>query len=198
MANTPEEVSASPATVQEDALAQGKADSSSPRGSEKKVRFSEELIKGRHSSTGSQESGSSESRGPSSLKTSSPKKNKHQAQETPPQQQIESAKEDSCGLQDQGGGDSAPDTQQQDCETECTEKDSAPPTAPTSPPAEKACTSLQENLDQPVEVAKCNISNTNTEELIDSGLSVLSLESGETHPAHSTSSDKAREHGKIV
>lgn len=29
-----------------------------------------------------------------------------------------------------------------------------------------------------------------TEELIDSGLSVLSLESGETHPAHSTSSDK--------
>lgn len=28
------------------------------------------------------------------------------------------------------------------------------------------------------------------EELIDSGLSVLSIESGETHPTHSTSSDK--------
>ncbi|XP_029983325.1 coiled-coil domain-containing protein 9B isoform X2 [Sphaeramia orbicularis] len=188
--NTPEEVSVSPATLQEDTPTQGKADSSSQRGSEKKVRFSEELIKGRHSSTGSQESGSSEARGPSSLKTSSPKKNKHQVQGTQQQQQLESAKEDGCGLQNQGGGHSAPITQQQDCETECTKKDSSPPTALSSPPAEKACASLQENLDQPVEVAKCNISNTNTEELIDSGLSVLSLESGETHPAHSTSSDK--------
>ncbi|XP_041810151.1 coiled-coil domain-containing protein 9B [Chelmon rostratus] len=171
------------------------SEASSPRGSEKKVRFSEELVQGAHTrqATGSQDSASSESRSLSSLKASSPKKKQG------PQQPLESATQDDGGPQDQGGGPSAhPVAQQQASETECTRKDSNPPTAPSSPSPEKACASLQESSVQPVELAKCSISNTNTEELIDSGLSVLSLESGETHPTHSTSSDKAREHGKIV
>ncbi|XP_059208888.1 coiled-coil domain-containing protein 9B [Centropristis striata] len=149
------------------------AEASSPRGSEKKVHFSEELIQGAHTklTTGSQDS---ESR--SSFKASSPKKSQHKAYGP-----LESAMQEDVSPQDQGDGPSAPPV-------ECTKKDTA----------EKACASLQESSVQPVELAKCNINNTNTEELIDSGLSVLSLESGETHPTHSTSSDKAREHGKIV
>ncbi|GLD62541.1 uncharacterized protein AKAME5_001424800 [Lates japonicus] len=194
--NASEEASGSTAPV---SAALEQAEASSPRSLEKKVRFSEELIHGAHTrqTTGSQDSATSETRSQSSLKASSPKKNKHEEQG--PQQPLKSAKQDDGSPQDEGGGPSAPPVaQQQASETECTKKDSNPPTAPTSPPAEKACASLQEGSVQPVELAKCNISNTNTEELIDSGLSVLSLESGETHPTHSTSSDKAREHGKIV
>ncbi|XP_023140519.2 coiled-coil domain-containing protein 9B isoform X2 [Amphiprion ocellaris] len=193
----PEEASGvSAASSREDTPTQGKSEASSPRGSEKKVRFSEELIQGAHArqTAGSQDS---ESRSPSSLKAYSPKKIKHEEQE--PRQPLESAKQDGGSPQDKGGGPFAPPVAlQQASETECTNKDSNPPTAPSSPPAEKACASLHESSVQPVELTKCNISNTNTEELIDSGLSVLSLELGETHPTHSTSSDKAREHGKIV
>nr|XP_033497795.1 coiled-coil domain-containing protein 9B isoform X4 [Epinephelus lanceolatus] len=185
---TSEEVSGSTDSPREDTPTQGKAEASSPRGSEKKVRFSEELIQGAHT-TGSQDSASSESKSASSLKASSPKKPQQKAQEL--QQPLESAKQDDASPQDQGGGPSAPPVApQQAPETECTKQDSTLPQTPSSPSTEKACTSLQESSVQPLELAKCNISNTNTEELIDSGLSVLSLESGETHPTHSTSSDK--------
>ncbi|XP_039993621.1 coiled-coil domain-containing protein 9B isoform X2 [Xiphias gladius] len=202
--STCEEVSGSTApvsaaTLREDTSTQGQAEASSPHNLEKKVRFSEEHIQGAHmrQTTGSRDSASSESGSQSSAKASSPKKNKHEVQG--PQQPLESAKQDDGSPQDQGGSPSAPPVaQQQASENECTEKDSNPPTAPKSPPAEKACASLQEGSVQHIELAKCNISNTDTDERIDSGLSVLSLESGETHPTHSTSSDKAREHGKIV
>ncbi|KAM7403937.1 hypothetical protein PAMA_004379 [Pampus argenteus] len=185
--------SVSAASVRVDTPTQGKTDAPSPRGSEKKVRFSEELIQGAYTSqtTSSQVSVSTES-SPRSLPS------KIKCEEQSPQQPIESAKEGCGSPQDQGSGPSATVAEHQASETECTKTDSSLPTAPSSPPADKACASLQENSVQAVELAKCNISNTNTEELIDSGLSVLSLESGETHPAHSTSSDKAREHGKIV
>ncbi|XP_054470552.1 coiled-coil domain-containing protein 9B [Anoplopoma fimbria] len=188
-----EEVSGSTAPTQ------GQAEASSPRGSDKKVRFSEALIQEGHTkqATGSQDSACSESRSVSSLKASSPKKSQHKVRG--PQQPLESAKQDDVSPQDQGGGPSAPPVAQQHAsETECTEKDSTLPSTPSSPSAEKASASLQQSSVQSVELAKCNISNTNTEELIDSGLSVLSLASEETHPTHSTSSDKAREHGKIV
>ncbi|XP_029316087.1 coiled-coil domain-containing protein 9B isoform X2 [Cottoperca gobio] len=183
------------ATRREDGPQGDMAETSSPQGSEKKVRFSRELIQGAHSNqpTGSQDAASSESRSAETLKASSPKKQQNQVQV--PKQPLESAKQD----EDQEGCPSAPPVVQlQASETECSNKDSTPSTAPSSPSTEKACASRQETSVQPVELAKCNISNTNTEELIDSGLSVLSLESGETHPTHSTSSDKAREHGKIV
>ncbi|XP_033981267.1 coiled-coil domain-containing protein 9B isoform X4 [Trematomus bernacchii] len=192
---TSEEVSGSTTTVTEDTPPDDMADTSSPQGLEKKVRFSKELIQGSHTNqtTGSQDSACSESRGASSLKDSSPKKQQHQVQG--PQRPLESAKQDV----DQEGVSSAPPiAQQQASEIKCGEKDSGPSTAPSSISAEKDSASRQEISVQSIELAKCNISNTNTEELIDSGLSVLSLESGETHPTHSTSSDKAREHGKIV
>ncbi|KAM6916878.1 coiled-coil domain-containing protein 9B isoform 1-T1 [Lycodopsis pacificus] len=187
--STSEEVSGSTA-----APTQGKAEASSPQGSEKKVRFSEALIQAAHTkqTTGSQDAACSRS-----LKASSPKKTQHKVQG--PQQPLESAKQEDVSPQDQGGGPPAPPVpQQQASETECIKEDSTLPTAPSAPSAENASASLQPSSVQPVELAKCNISNTNTEEMIDSGLSVLSLESGETHPTHSTSSDKARERGKIV
>ncbi|XP_029349674.1 coiled-coil domain-containing protein 9B isoform X2 [Echeneis naucrates] len=188
-------VPVSAATLREDVSTHEWVEASSPRSLEKKVRFSEELIQGAH--MGCYNSANSELRSQSSIKVSSPKKSKHETQG--PHQTLEIANQDEGSLQDQGGGLSAPPVaQKQAPETECTKKDSNPPTAGDSPPAEKACASLQEASVQPVELAKCNISNTSAEELIDSGLSVLSLESGETHPTHSTSSDKAREHGKIV
>lgn len=150
LGKVPEEASESAAAVsaailREDTPSQGKAEASSPRGLEKKVRFSEELIQGAHArqTTDSQES---ESRSLSSLKTSSPKKNKHDVQ------LLESAKQDDESLQDEGGGPAAPPlAQQQVSETECTIKDSSPPAAPSSPHHEV----------QPVELSKCNISNTN-------------------------------------
>ncbi|XP_034530284.1 coiled-coil domain-containing protein 9B isoform X2 [Notolabrus celidotus] len=181
--------------LRDDTPTQEKPEASSPRGSEKKVRFSEELIQGAHTrqASGSQDSVSLESRSASSLKASSPKKQKEKVHG--PQQTLESAKQDSLQHED---GCPTPVAKQKDPATECTKNYTTVPTDPSTLSPEKACASLQESCVQPVELAKCNISNTNTEELIDSGLSVLSLESGETHPTHSTSSDKAREHGKIV
>ncbi|XP_070984843.1 coiled-coil domain-containing protein 9B-like isoform X2 [Oncorhynchus clarkii lewisi] len=84
--------------------------------------------------------------------------------------------------------------------TECAESghDSVlTPVFPTSHSNVEDAAPPQENAVQPLEHAKSN-SNRKTEELIDSSLSVLRLESGETHPTHTTSTDKARENGKIV
>lgn len=160
----------------EDNITHEKADSSALRGSEKKVRFSDELIQ---ESGVSQEPAVSESRSPPSMKGSSPKKKKPQGHKTIV---------DGCVLQVDGGEPVlSPVTQQQ--ENDCLIKSVS--SLPLS-------SSHDDKASQPVEVGKCNTSSTNTEELIDSGLSVLNLESGEPHQSHSTSSDKAREHGKIV
>ncbi|XP_028995689.1 coiled-coil domain-containing protein 9B isoform X2 [Betta splendens] len=167
------------AALREDDPPPQKPEASSPRGSEKKVRFSEELILVAHQRRppGSQDSASSEPRNPSSIKASSPKKYKHDP-EKPQQREQGSAP-------DRGGGPSDPPVaEQQARDTGCTEEE---------PPAVNGSAS-----EQPVELVKCSISSSHAEELIDSGLSVLSLESGDTRPTHSTSSDKAREHGKIV
>ncbi|XP_047466936.1 coiled-coil domain-containing protein 9B isoform X2 [Mugil cephalus] len=195
----PEGESGSAAAETEDIPAQAKAETSSPRGSEKRVRFSEELIQGAHpvQTTGPQDT--QESRSHSSVKGSSPKKSQDETQRS--QQPLERAKQDDGSPQDKGGGPSAPlVTQQQDSDNECTKKDINPPTPPSSSPTEKASASQPESSVEepvePVELGKCNISNTNTEDLIDSGLSVLSLESGETHPTHSTSSDKVSVGGR--
>lgn len=162
------------AEVMEDSITHEKADSSDPRGSEKKVRFSDELIQ---KSGVSQEPAISESRSPTSMKGSSPKKKKPQGHK---------AIVDGCALKEEGGEPLlAPVNEQQ--ENNCLIKGVS--SLPPSPDAKAS---------QPVEVGKCNTSSTSTEELIDSGLSVLNLESGEPHQSHSTSSDKAREHGKIV
>ncbi|XP_037551303.1 coiled-coil domain-containing protein 9B [Nematolebias whitei] len=172
---------------------QKKAQASSPRGSEKKVRFSEELVQNAPAEQTSQESAGAESKG--SLKVSSPKKNKREVERP----QLPATKQDES--QGKGGSRPAlPVAQQQASETEHNEKERSPPTVPSSPPAEKASASLQ-----PVSKGSSNSTNTgnlffssSTEELIDSSLSVLRMESRETHQTLSTSNDKAREHGKIV
>ncbi|TNN87149.1 putative protein C15orf52 [Liparis tanakae] len=152
-----EEVSASTAPTQ------GKAEASSPRGSEKKVRFSEALVQEDHTkpTTGTQDSACSQSRSARSLKASSPKKNRDNV--LAPRQPLESAKQDDVRPQDQGGGPCAPPVaQQQATGTECTTKDSSLPIAPSPRSAEHACASPQQSSVQPGELAKCNTSNTNT------------------------------------
>lgn len=146
--STSEEVSGSAAPVsatslREESPAQGKTGPSFTQNSEKKVRFSEDLIQAAHTrrAMGSQDSASSESRRLRSLKVSSAASQQPLENDSP---------------QDQGGGPSAPPViQQQSSEIECTKKDS-------SPSPERACSSVQDRSAQPVELAKCNISNTNT------------------------------------
>lgn len=142
---------ASDASLRESSPTQGKTEASPPRSSEKKVRFSEELIQTAHTrqTTSSQDS--------VSLKASLP--NKKQG----PQQPDDSGKPDDSSPQDQGGGPSAPPVaQQQLSHIECTQKGTNPLAAPSSPSTERACISAQESSVQPVELAKCNISSTNT------------------------------------
>uniref|UniRef100_A0A1A8PCE0 Chromosome 15 open reading frame 52 n=1 Tax=Nothobranchius pienaari TaxID=704102 RepID=A0A1A8PCE0_9TELE len=167
--------------LREENVTQKKAESSPSRGVEKKVRFSEDLIQAAAAKQSSLDS--ADSKGP--FKASSPKKNQHGSKPS------ESAKQDYGSSQDKGGGRSAPPVVQKQ-ETEKIQANC------NAPPTNKPCACLHESLVQPVEVSKCNSSSPNTEELRDSSLSVLRMESGETHPTHSASSDKAREHGKIV
>ncbi|XP_027028673.1 coiled-coil domain-containing protein 9B isoform X1 [Tachysurus fulvidraco] len=61
----------------------------------------------------------------------------------------------------------------------------------------EARASTEQNLLHTMEPLKNNPSR-NSDELIDSSLSVLSLESGNSLPDHSTSTEKARENGKVV
>ncbi|XP_077411454.1 coiled-coil domain-containing protein 9B isoform X3 [Vanacampus margaritifer] len=152
---------------------QDKEDASSSRASEKKVRFSQELIRGAHTKqiAGSWDSDNSQSSPTGFLKASSQKKIRHKVL----QPHLGSAK------------DEASHWQQQASESECTKKDIGAPTAPCCPPAEKACACLPESFAQPVELTKCN---TNAEEATDSRVCVLSLESGESHPEHFSCSDK--------
>ncbi|XP_054894515.1 coiled-coil domain-containing protein 9B isoform X2 [Poeciliopsis prolifica] len=179
-------------SLKEDKVTQRKAATSSPRGQEKKVRFSEELIQ-KAPAKQATTSAALESKG--SLKASSPKHSEVQR----PQLACVSAEQDGSSSQDKGGGLlSPPVVQQQASKTESVKKVTSSPEVCSVTSDEKTSTSPHESPVQPVEVSKCNSSSTNTEELKDSTLSVLRIDSGESHPAHSTSNDKAREHGKVV
>ncbi|XP_068608487.1 coiled-coil domain-containing protein 9B [Brachionichthys hirsutus] len=136
----------SAANLREDSPPQEAAETSSPRSSDKKVRFSDELVRVAHArqNAGPQVSESSEARSPGGKKTSSPKKKQG------PQQPLESAKED------QGGPPPAP------LLSECTRTDSNVPTDPSSCSPDRACGALQERAVQPAELAKCDTSNKNT------------------------------------
>ncbi|KAM4723366.1 coiled-coil domain-containing protein 9B [Anableps anableps] len=180
-------------SLKEETVTQRKAATSSPRGQEKKVRFSEELIQRAPAkqTTTSSDSADPESKG--SLKASSPKYSELQR----PQLACVSAEQDDSSSQDKGGGLPAPSIAQQHAsKTEHVKKDTSSPEVSSSTPTGKTSTSPHESPVQPVEVSKCN--STNAEELIDSTLSVLRIDSGESLPAHPTSNDKAREHGKVV
>lgn len=121
-----------------------------PRGSERKVRFSEELVQNAPAEQPSQDSAGAESKG--SLKVSSPKKNKREVERP----QLPATKQDDS----QGKGGSLPAlpvVQQPASETEHTEKER---TVPSSPPAEKASASLQ-----PVSKGSSNSANTGTAQI---------------------------------
>ncbi|XP_038864980.1 coiled-coil domain-containing protein 9B [Salvelinus namaycush] len=201
------ETAQAPADPLEDETSrQGKAEASSPQATEKKVRFSEELIKGpgayEKPSTGAQNSGRSETKGTSALKVASPIKNGQKLEEQ--KQSPEGDQEDAGNALDWGDqqaaavqAQSSSDGQRQGQEgppfldaskTECAESGHdgvLSPVLPISHSDVKDPAPPQDNSVQPLEHAK-----SNTEELIDSSLSVLSLESGETHPTHTTSTDK--------
>lgn len=169
---------------------------SSPRSSEKKVRFSEKVLQPAHArhAAPSRDSADSESTCPSSSNAPSP--------------QIEALER---VLRDQEGCPLAPPVaEQQPSENECTEPDSSPSSGP--PSADRGPGSAPESSVRSAELSKCNINSTNAGETRltrvgssgtaalnkpmlpsfkeESGLSVLSLESAETHPAHPTSSEK--------
>ncbi|XP_036006376.1 coiled-coil domain-containing protein 9B isoform X5 [Fundulus heteroclitus] len=178
-------------SLKEDTITQSKAATSSPRGLEKKVRFSEELIQTAPAkqTTTPLHPASPESKG--TLKASPPKYSEMQRPRV-------SAEQDDSSSQDKGGGIPAPPVDQQTFKTHDIEKDTSSPAVPSPTPAEETNTSPHKSHVHPEEVTKCNSSSTHTDELMDSTLSVLRIESGESHPAHSTSNDKAREHGKVV
>ncbi|XP_057715178.1 coiled-coil domain-containing protein 9B isoform X2 [Corythoichthys intestinalis] len=165
--------SKSSSTLRADTSVQNKADASPHRTSEKKVRFSQELIQGAHTKqiTGSQDSASSsESSQTCFVKASLQKKNQHEV----PRQFLESAKEDEESH-----------WQQQASESECTKKDISAPTAACGPLAEKVCASPLDCSVQSVDLA-----NINTDEPNDPCVCVLSLESGESHPELFSCTDK--------
>uniref|UniRef100_A0A3B3I4V0 Coiled-coil domain containing 9B n=1 Tax=Oryzias latipes TaxID=8090 RepID=A0A3B3I4V0_ORYLA len=120
---------------------QAKPEVFSPRGSEKRVRFLEELIQKPpvKQKTMSQESGSSESRG--SANASSPKKSRPEGQRS----QL-------CVCQNNEAGPSSPPVP----------RHQSPDTKNESKPGEKAKAALHEGSIQPVERTALTISNTNT------------------------------------
>ncbi|KAM4541399.1 coiled-coil domain-containing protein 9B isoform 3-T3 [Fundulus diaphanus] len=178
-------------SLKEDTITQSKAVTLSPRGLEKRVRFSEELIQAAPAkqTTTPLHSASPESKG--TLKASPPKYSEMQRPRV-------SAEQDDSSAQDKGGGIPAPLVAQQPFKTQDIEKDTSSPAVSSPTPAEETNTSPHKSHVHPEEVTKCNSSSTHTDELIDSTLSVLRIDSGESRPAHSTSNDKAREHGKVV
>ncbi|XP_051501851.1 coiled-coil domain-containing protein 9B isoform X2 [Myxocyprinus asiaticus] len=82
--------------------------------------------------------------------------------------------------------------------TEVTESEASEASCPRSSSGNgNVCVSVELGQNQPVEHTK-NCSSRGNEDLIDSSLSVLSLESENPLPDHNTSTDMARQNGKVV
>lgn len=195
---------------------QEKTEASSPKGPEKKVRFSDDLIKGSHEThtVGDQNSACLETKGDSSFKNTSSStvsQKLEERQHAPIDTQGAGSTQDQVDIH---AGDAQPQSsstrpgQQLQApevstafKTECAESrqhDNVVTPSSSSHMEEKASGPQQENSVQLLEHTKSNSnSNRNTEELLDSSLSVLNMEE-ETCPALTTSTDKARENGKIV
>ncbi|KAJ3613877.1 hypothetical protein NHX12_020121 [Muraenolepis orangiensis] len=159
---------------------------SSPRGTEKRVRFSEELIKGTTCATATQASPPPALRPTREAREASSPSRRTQRESAVPQEDIRSPPPEP------NEGPEAVVRQPVSSPVEPGEKDHDPP------PAEHSIASRQESSERPTEHAKSNIGNRNTEELIDTGLSVLSLESRDACSTDATNTHKARENGKIV
>ncbi|XP_052009443.1 coiled-coil domain-containing protein 9B-like [Xyrauchen texanus] len=80
--------------------------------------------------------------------------------------------------------------------TEVTENEASEASCPRSRSG-NVCVSVEQGQNQPVEHTK-NCSSRGNEDLIDSSRSVLSLESENPLPDHNTSTDMARQNGKVV
>ncbi|XP_053365155.1 uncharacterized protein LOC128535307 [Clarias gariepinus] len=183
---------------------------------EKKVRFSEDLIQGAFEKISNTEKTEIKN---SSLKNMPQAKTVPGAQDT--QQELDHNQEGMKNNQEQKATDiltdSQPKTPGQFDSQETSVKELKPmpdsfvkeETKKESKSEESACdrvgsqnstdatASTEQNMFHMVEPQK-NITSRNTDELIDSSLSVLSLESADSSPVHSTSTEKARENGKIV
>ncbi|XP_072544996.1 coiled-coil domain-containing protein 9B [Salminus brasiliensis] len=190
-------------------------EASGTKNTEKKVRFSEDLIKGayeKNTSAGTAETKASSLKNTLQGKTAAEEEDTHQALEhnqdsiknTQGQEVIGKLPTDA--LSKSSGQEDVQDTSVKELPEspkgffkEGTE--SGPKEASdhgfSSQNVCDASDSIDQELLHPVEHMKSSTSRS-TEELIDSGLSVLSLESGEPLPDHNTSTDKARENGKIV
>ncbi|KAM8916003.1 coiled-coil domain-containing protein 9B isoform 2-T2 [Spinachia spinachia] len=178
--NSPTLAAASGEAMESTAAAQGDGRASSPPGAQRKVRFSKALVQGgnKEQTTGSQDR---ESRGVECFKAPSPKGQQHKVQR--PQPLLERPREEDVSPRDQGGGPPAPPVaRQRPSGSDGIEDDLSLPSAPRSPSAERARSSPERSSVQPA-------SNTNAGELMDPGLSALVLDSGETNPTRSSSSD---------
>ncbi|XP_010877233.3 coiled-coil domain-containing protein 9B isoform X2 [Esox lucius] len=163
-----------------------KAEGSSPRTTDKKVRFSE-LIKGpgtsEKPSTGAQNTACSETKGACVLKVASPSKNSYTAMELEeylPDHQVD----DSNVL---AAAHSSPDGQRGRTEGPFVLDASKSECAKGG--HNRVLVEVKDPAPLPLEHAQSS-SNRNAEKLIDSNLSLLSLESRDTQPTHSTSTDK--------
>ncbi|XP_022528296.2 coiled-coil domain-containing protein 9B isoform X2 [Astyanax mexicanus] len=180
------------------------------KSTEKKVRFSEDLIQGAYekntTNTGLTDTKASSLKSTSQTKTAA--EEKEEAQQTSDQNQdcIKNTQEQETRAilpsEDQSRTSGQEDEQDTPVEEHPETESGHKEVADHSIGSQNACDaskhdSTEEELFHPVERLKSSTSRS-TEELIDSSLSVLSLESGEPLPDHSTSTEKARENGKIV
>ncbi|KAL7873442.1 hypothetical protein AOLI_G00125130 [Acnodon oligacanthus] len=175
------------------------------KSTEKKVRFSEDLIQGAsEKNTGTTETKASSLKNTSQATRSAGEEDAHQALEYNQDGISNNQEKEVTGMLPTDVQTKLPG--QEDVQENVKELPEPPEGFLEREAKEASCYSLnsqnssnatEQELLHPVEHMKSSTSRS-TEELIDSSLSVLSLESGDPLPDHSTSTDKARENGKIV
>ncbi|XP_036449315.1 coiled-coil domain-containing protein 9B isoform X4 [Colossoma macropomum] len=187
-------------------------ETSGSKSTEKKVRFSEDLIQGAsEKNTGTTETKASSLKNTSQATRAAGEEDAHQALEHNQDGISNNQEKEVTGILPTDVQTKSPG--QEDVQENVKELPEPPEgflkEGSESEAKEASCNSLssqnssnasestEQELLHPVEHMKSSTSRS-TEELIDSSLSVLSLESGDPLPDHSTSTDKARENGKIV
>ncbi|XP_017558727.1 coiled-coil domain-containing protein 9B isoform X2 [Pygocentrus nattereri] len=180
-------------------------ETSGSKSTEKKVRFSEDLIQGAsEKNTGTTETKASSLKNTSQNTRSAGEEDAHQALEHNQDGISNNQEKEVTGMLPTDVQTKWPG--QEDVQENVKERPEPLEGFLESEAKEASCYSLnsqnssnatEQELLYPVEHMKSSTTRS-TEELIDSSLSVLSLESGDPLPDHSTSTDKARENGKIV
>ncbi|KAL7861836.1 hypothetical protein SRHO_G00132770 [Serrasalmus rhombeus] len=180
-------------------------ETSGSKSTEKKVRFSEDLIQGAsEKNIGTTETKASSLKNTSQNTRSAGEEDAHQALEHNQDGISNNQEKEVTGMLPTDVQTNLPG--QEDVQENVKERPEPLEGFLESEAKEASCYSLnsqnssnatEQELLYPVEHMKSSTTRS-TEELIDSSLSVLSLESGDPLPDHSTSTDKARENGKIV